>query len=121
MDRAADTTTVFGASNSSENCLHRESNPENNGVHSEPLQPEGCISVRTKPKRIASVSLKQSYFIELKQIERALAHERIEAKRQRGLGLYRLKNRDASDFMNSDPDERLQFARESGLLPRERF
>jgi hypothetical protein len=73
-------------------------------------------SKRTEKEKIAS-ALRSSYWYESAMARMEIKEGIVSGFRQRGLDQYNLKQRDSADFIDSDPQARIQFAVESGLIP----
>jgi hypothetical protein len=62
-------------------------------------------------------ALRYSMAREMRAIERAMEKEKFVNRVALGGEVYRLTQRDCSDFIHGSPAARLKFAQETGLIP----
>jgi hypothetical protein len=60
---------------------------------------------------------KRSFQKEIVSLKRELAEEILEECRQKNLNQWLLERRDCVNFLNSNPHDRIIYAKETGLFP----
>lgn len=98
---------------SSQNILHFGLDFFTSILFNDPIMKKGK---RTEKEKIAA-ALRSSYWYESAMARMEIKEGIVSGFRQRGLDQYNLKQRDSADFIYSDPQARIQFAVESGLIP----